>query len=66
MSEMDRGHIKLYVPPDTEPEPEPEPTPQELAAAQQAKELREHAELVRRIQEERAAKLADPNNEGQD
>lgn len=68
---LDHGYIKeLYVSPIPEPEAEPEPDPEQLARETRIKELREHAELVQRMQEEdrkRAAKSVEPTSiEGQD
>lgn len=68
---MDTGHIKqLYVSPLPDPADEPPPDPAVVERERIAREVAEHAELVRRIQEEdrkRAAKSVEPTSiEGQD
>lgn len=69
-NELDRGHLgALYVAPLPDPEDEPVPDPAVTARLAIEKEFREHAELVAREREldrKRAAKSADPGNEGQD
>lgn len=69
--ELYKGYIKsLYVSPVPDAEDEPEPDPEQVRKEAYAKELRAHAELVRRMQEEdrkRAAKSVEPTSiEGQD
>lgn len=54
---MDRGHVREYVAPVPDPADESPPTPEEIEARRRAKEIEDHAALVRKLQAEDRRKI---------